>query len=74
MSDFPKELCFILNDRLNELDNEKQTYGCRHTNPNICGSCYINNICAFSSEDKICKKPSVKWKKVYHTLKQKEGN
>lgn len=73
MSDFPKELCFALTDRLNDDDNAKQTYGCRHTNPDICGSSYINNVCAFASEDKICKKPSAKWKKIYYLLKRKEA-
>lgn len=72
MSDFPKELRFSLNDQLNKLDTEKQTYGCRHTNPDICGSCYIADICAFTSKDKICKKPSAKWKKVFSSLKKEE--
>ena len=73
MSDFPKELSFALTDRLNDDDNAKQTYGCRHTNPDICGSSYINNVCAFASEDKICKKPSAKWKKIYYLLKREEA-
>ena len=73
MSDFPKELCFTLTDRLNDDDNAKQTYGCRHTNPDICGSCYIIDVCAFASKDKICKKPSAKWKKIYNLLKMEEA-
>jgi hypothetical protein len=72
MSNFSKELHFSLHDKLHSLDTESQTFGCRHSNPDICGSCYINNICAFSSDDNICKKPSAKWKKVYRSLKTKE--
>lgn len=73
MSDFPKELCFSLHEKLNTVDTETQTYGCRHSNPDICGSCYVNNVCAFSSKDSICKKPSIKWKKAYKELKKKES-
>lgn len=37
MSSFPKELCIPIRSPLNENDTEKQTYGCRQTNPDICG-------------------------------------
>ena len=70
MSDFPKELCFALTDRLNDDDNAKQTYGCRHTNPDICGSSYINNVCAFASEDKICKKIETFYSSISKTLSE----
>ena len=69
-------LCNTCDDHFckrNDDDNAKQTYGCRHTNPDICGSSYINNVCAFASEDKICKKPSAKWKKIYYLLKREEA-
>lgn len=69
MSGFPKELCIPIRSRLNELDTEKQTYGCRQANPDICGFCYLEGICAFVAEDKICKHPSAKWKKIYKELK-----
>lgn len=65
MSDFPKELCFLITDDLNNGDTENTTYGCRHSNPDICGSCYLDGVCAFSSKDNICKKPSKKWKQIY---------
>lgn len=35
MSSFPKELCIPIRSPLNENDTEKQTYGCRQTNPDI---------------------------------------
>lgn len=57
---------------LNEGDSEEQTYGCRQNNPNICGSNGIEGICAFVSEDGICKHPSKAWKKQYQKLKDAE--
>lgn len=70
MSDFPKELCFDFNAPLNRGDSESTTYGCRHTNPDICGSCYLENICAFCTSSHLCLKPSVRWKKQYIQLKE----
>lgn len=60
---FPKELCIPIRAELKPEDTDKQTYGCRQSNPDICGYCYIENVCAFSSKDNICKHPSAKWKK-----------
>ena len=54
---------------LNEKDSETQTYGCRANNPDICANCYIQNVCAFTSDDHICKKPTNAWKKQYLKLK-----
>ena len=48
---------------LNELDTEKQTYGCRANNPDICSNNSIPGVCAFSSDDFVCRKPSRAWKK-----------
>ena len=64
-----KELRIKFNAPLNPQDSETQTYGCRANNPDICGNCYIEGICAFASEDNICNKPSVAWKKQYQKLK-----
>lgn len=64
-----KELKIKYSVPLNPQDTEKQTYGCRANNPNICGSCYIEDVCAFTSKDYICKKPSAAWKKQYQKLK-----
>lgn len=33
-----KEFCVDFNAPLCDYDSEEQTYGCRQTNPNICGS------------------------------------
>ena len=64
-----KELRFSLKAPLNLGDGENQTYGCRANNPDICGNNGIPNVCAFESEDCICKKPSKAWKKQYKRLK-----
>ncbi len=63
------ELIIPFNAPLNEQDTETQTYGCRANNPNICANAYLPKICAFASDDCICKKPSRKWKKQYEILK-----
>jgi len=67
-----KQLRFGFHDPLNEKDTVSQTYGCRATNPDICANNMIPNICAFASNDHICKKPSVAWKKQYNKLKGEE--
>lgn len=63
-----KELKIPFNNPLNSLDTESQTYGCRQNNPSICGNNGIPGICAFASDDYICRKPSRAWKKQFHKL------
>ena len=63
------DLHFSTKAPLNELDTESQTYGCRANNPDICAKCDIPGVCAFASDDRICKHPSAKWKKTYYELK-----
>lgn len=70
MSDFPKDLCIAIRAPLHKEDTENQTYGCRQNNPDICKLCYSEGVCAFASDDHICKHPSVKWKKIYEELKE----
>ena len=53
----------------NSLDSSTQTYGCRQNNPDICGNNGLPGICAYASEDHICRKPSRAWKKQYDKLK-----
>lgn len=67
-----KELRFSLKAPLNEGDTEDQTYGCRANNPDICKNCYIPGVCAFTSNNKICRAPSAKWKKYFLQLKEDE--
>ena len=55
---------------LNKLDTESQTVGCRANNPDIWANNSLPGICAFTSEDGICHKPSRAWKKQYETLKE----
>ena len=64
-----KDLRISFNAPLNEVDTETQTYGCRANNPDICANNSLPGICAFASEDHICKRPSRAWKKKYAQLK-----
>ena len=57
------------NAPLNEKDSETQTHGCRQNNPDICGFNGLVGVCAFVSNDGICRKPSRSWKKQYIKLK-----
>lgn len=66
-----KDLIKPFNAELNIIDSESQTYGCRHTNCDICGSNSMDGICAFVTIDNICKKPSRSWKKKYLEIKSK---
>lgn len=54
---------------LNAKDTDKSTYGCRHTNPDICKNNSIPEICAFVRKDGMCLNPSKAWKKQYEKLK-----
>lgn len=69
-----KELRVAFNAPLNELDTETTTFGCRANNPDICSNCFLPGICAFSSIDRVCKKPSRAWKKQYEKLKEAASN
>ena len=63
-----KEYVFPFIAPLNPLDTERQTYGCRQNNPDICGNNNLTDICAFCRPDHICKKPSRAWKKQFNKL------
>ena len=65
-----KELKIPFNAPLNPQDTETCTYGCRQNNPDICGNNGLPNVCAFISDDCICKKPSRSWKKQFQKLKE----
>jgi hypothetical protein len=45
------------NAPLHDKDTSSQTYGCRAYNPYICKYCDTDLICAFVTDDKICKSP-----------------
>ena len=64
-----KKLKIPFSAPLNELDTETQTYGCRANNPDICANNSLEGVCAFTSSDCICKRPSRAWKKKYKELK-----
>ena len=67
-----KESLLIKNNELMPGDSLLQTFGCRHSNPDICSNNGIPEKCAFCSKDKICKCPPKSWKKIYIELIKKE--
>ncbi len=69
-----KEIHIAFSAPLNKQDSETQTYGCRANNPNICSNAYMTNVCAFVTDDCICKKPSRAWKKQYQKLNKESSN
>lgn len=58
------------NQPLRPGDTEKQTVGCRHTNPDICAKNRLPGKCAFVRNDKMCLAPPSSWLKQYRKLKQ----
>lgn len=67
-----KNLKIPFHEKLNDLDSENQTFGCRANNPSICANNGLLNICAFTSEEGICKRPSKAWKKQYQKIKDEQ--
>lgn len=67
-----KDLLIAFNAPLHEQDSEIQTFGCRQKNPDICGNNSLLGICAFTSDDCICRKPSRAWRKQYAALLSQE--
>ena len=55
---------------LHPLDTETQTFGCRHTNPDICAKNSIPKVCALVRADKTCYAPPQSWPKQFEKLKQ----
>lgn len=69
MDSVNKDIKIPYNAPLHSSDTETQTYGCRANNPSICANNGLPNVCAFASQDCICRKPSRAWKKKYLELK-----
>ncbi len=65
-------LHYALRAPLNPEDTATQTLGCRCHDRSTCCRDGIENVCAYASEDHICKSPSKIWPQVYKELKQKE--
>lgn len=55
---------------LHPQDTEEQTFGCRHTNPDICSKYHMPKVCAFARADKMCLAPPISWPKQFQKLKQ----
>ena len=69
-----KQLKVSFSAPLNDLDAELQTFGYRANNADICANNSIPGICAFTSKDCVCRKPSRTWKKQYFKLKEGGSN
>ena len=54
---------------LNPKDTEKQTFGCRHTNPDICAKNGLPNVCGLVRVDKMCSAPPRTWPAQFKKLK-----
>ena len=63
----------IFHDPLHPLDSEKQTFGCRHTNSDICAKNGLPKVCALVRVDKSCFSPPMTWPKQFQKLKQEKG-
>ena len=57
---------------LNPKDTEKQTVGCRHTQPFICAKNRMPKKCAFVNADGMCYAPPMSWPKQFKKLQEKE--
>jgi hypothetical protein len=53
-----KDLKVPFDAPLHELDSETQTFGYRQKNPDICGNNSLSGVCAFTTDDCICRRPS----------------
>ncbi len=53
-------------------DTMDSTVGCRANNPDICANNGLEGICAFTSDDGKCKRPSRAWKKQFEKLQREE--
>jgi hypothetical protein len=54
---------------LEPKDTEKETSGCRHTNPDICAKHSLEKVCAFVRGDGMCTAPPASWPKQFRKLK-----
>lgn len=63
-----KSLMIPFDAPLHEVDTENQTFGCRQNNPDICGNNSLPGVCAFATDDCICRKPSRACKQQYAVL------
>ena len=59
----------IFHEPLHPLDSEKQTFGCRHTNSDICAKNGLPKVCALARADKLCFAPPQSWPKQFQKLK-----
>lgn len=56
---------------LHPLDTAKQTFGCRHPNPDTCANKDNPKVCSNVRADNICWAPPTTWSKQFKKLKPK---
>jgi hypothetical protein len=59
----------VFHQPLKPEDTDKQTLGCRHTNPDICAKNQMSKICAFVTPNGICYAPPASWAAQFKKLK-----
>lgn len=62
----------IFHQPLHALDTDEKTFGCRHTNSDICSKNGLPQVCALVREDGMCYAPPASWPKQFKKLQQKE--
>ena len=68
---YPRNQARRFHEPLFPEDTEKQTLGCRHTQPDICSRNLLTNVCAFARQDGMCLVPPKTWPRQFRHLKQK---
>jgi hypothetical protein len=58
---------------LQPLDSDKQTFGCRNSNPDFCAKNQLLQVCALVRADKICYAPPHFWAKQFKKLQAKRS-
>ncbi len=53
---------------LHPADTPKQTVGCCHTQPEVCGKNHMPNVCAFVRKDNVCLSPPASWVRQFLKL------
>lgn len=54
---------------LTPQDTEEHSFGCRHSNPDICKNNQTEGKCAFVRPDGLCLMPPRTWKAIFLELK-----
>ena len=56
---------------LSSADTATKTFGCRHSNPDICKNNSTPDKCSFVRDDMMCLTPPRSWEKLFIRLRDK---